>query len=218
MHCETFQPDPGRANQSVSIYAGHFNWYSVVPEDHEYACLTTFRHPVERVVSCLFYRFPERTRNISLASMGTDAFKSLLLNTDHDNNVSCNNEGLFLLTRTASTPKLNALVNKVEEANLVVKEAIKNLRKCVILISGSGDHEGPGLRAWNAQVLDHWFPWLGEVGWHNANPHPVLPAHLASVVLELNWPELQLYYAALQQFRDQQRILGGEAPMRSRPH
>lgn len=54
VHCETFQPDPRRANRSVSIYAGHFNWYTVVPEDHAFACLTTFRHPVDRVVSCLY--------------------------------------------------------------------------------------------------------------------------------------------------------------------
>lgn len=105
-----------------------------------------------------------------------------------------------MLTRTASTPELDALVHRIAEANLVVKEATGNLKKCIILLRGSGS-EVPGLRAWNARVLDHWFPWLGEVGWHSVNPHPALPAHLTSVVLELNWPELQLYNAALEQFR-----------------
>ena len=209
MSCHTFDPDPERPKSLYSLYAGHFNWYSVVPEGRDFACLTNFRHPVERVVSCLYYRFPERMRNVSLTSMSTVAFRSMLLNTLHDNDASCNNEGLFLLSRTANTTKLDALARDVEGANIAVKEASHNLKKCVILLSSSSDPTGvTGPRSWNARVLAHWFPWIGEVGWYNANPHPTLPAHLASVVYELNWPELQLYHAALQQFRDQQGVLG----------
>ena len=44
VHCGTFRP----TRQRSSIYAGHFNWYTVVPGKEDFACLTSFRHPVRQ--------------------------------------------------------------------------------------------------------------------------------------------------------------------------
>ena len=79
-----------------------------------------------------------------------------------------------------------------------------------------GDDTSPDattdLGAWNARMLTHFFPWLQpsppEVGRKMVNPHTQLPAHLMSVVYELNWPDMLVYQAALRQYRAQQRVLG----------
>ena len=67
----------------------------------------------------------------------------------------------------------------------------------------------------NARTLKHFFPWLPEVGRKMVNPHPrQLPAHLVSIVYELNWPELLVYRAALRQYRALQTVLGSALLMR----
>lgn len=220
VHCGTFAPDP--AQQRFSIYAGHFNWYTVVPDKSDFACLTSFRHPLERAVSCLYFRFPEKMLGVTLRNMSSADFSGLLLDTYHDSNSSCNNEAVLMLSRVADARRFGALMRDRDAASKVVREAIANVKKCVVLVHGGSDDTPPDatadLGAWNTRILTHFFPWLPEVGRELVNPHPHLPAHLVSVVYELNWPELLVYQAALRQFRAQQRVLGSaQAAPRRRP-
>ena len=220
VHCGTFRPHP--TQQRFSIYAGHFNWYTVVPGKDDFACLTSFRHPLQRAVSCLYFRFPEKLKGLPLRNMSPEDFRGLLLDTYHEGNSSCNNEAVLMMSRFADARKFEALMNNTNAANKVVQEAIANVKKCVVLVHGGSDDALPGdttdLGAWNARMLTHFFPWLPEVGRKMVNPHPQLPAHLISVVYELNWPEVLVYQAALRQFRAQQKVLSGAyTPPRRQP-
>ena len=213
VHCGTFRPHP--TQQRFSIYAGHFNWYTVVPGKEDFACLTSFRHPVQRVISCLYFRFPEKLQGMPLRNISPEVFRGLLRNTYHEGNSSCNNEAILMMSRFADARKFEALMNNTNAANKVVQEAIANVKKCVVLVHGGSDDtlsdDPTDLGAWNARMLTHFFPWLPEVGRNMVNPHPQLPAHLTSVVYELNWPEVLVYQAALRQFRSQQKLLRSSA-------
>lgn len=210
VHCGTFRPHP--AQQMFSIYAGHFNWYTVVPDKDDFACLTSFRHPLQRAISCLYFRFPEKLQGSPLRNMSTEDFRGMLRDTYHESNSSCNNEAVLMLSRVADARRLEALMRHRDAASKVVKEAIANVKRCVVLVHGGSDGSlldaSTDLSAWNARILTHFFPWLPEVGRKMVNPHPQLPAHLVSVVYELNWPEMLVYQAALRQFQAQQRVLG----------
>ena len=207
--CATFAPNT--TLQRSSIYAAHFNWYTVMPDKDDKACLTSFRHPLDRAVSCLHYRFEEKMRDLQLQNFTTEEFKSLLRDTYHDSNAFCNDEAVTMMSRIADAQKFEALMRDRAAAENFVREAIANVKKCVVLVHGMNDGSlldaGTHLSAWNAKMLTHFFPWLSEVGRLLVNPHPQLPAHLISVVCELNWPELLVYKAALRQFRVQQSML-----------
>ena len=209
VHCGTFRPPP--TQHSFSIYAGHFNWYTVVPGKDDFACLTSFRHPLQRAVSCLYFRFPDKLRGSPLRNMSREEFRGLLLDSYHEGNSSCNNEAVLMMSRFADARSFEALMTNTNAANKVVQEAIANVKQCVVLVHGGGEGPSPDDNTefcdWNARMLKHFFPWLPGVGRKMVNPHSQLPAHLISVVYELNWPEVLVYQAALRQFRAQQRVL-----------
>ena len=165
---------------------------------------------MERATSCLYFRFPEKLRGLPLRNMSPEMFRSLLLDTYHESNSSCNNEAVLMLSRVADARRFEGLMRHRDAAIKVVKEAIANAKKCVVLVHG--DDTSPDATtdfgAWNARMLAHFFPWLPEVGRKMVNPHTQLPAHLISVVYELNWPEVLVYQAAVRQYRAQQRVLG----------
>ena len=79
--CWTFDPNSA-VKGAYAIYAGHFNWYTVVPDDRDFACLTTFRHPVSRVNSYISYLWPETRQPVNkLANMTREEFRNFLLHT-----------------------------------------------------------------------------------------------------------------------------------------
>ena len=133
--------------------------------------------------------------------MSTAQFKAVLINTFHDYNASCNNEALHMLSGNYIPTELQTLVQSPATADALVKEAVANMRRCVVLISSDDSTARSTYNSWNARMLHHWFPWIGVVGRLNSNPHPNIPAHLISVIHELNWPEIQVYTAALEQFK-----------------
>ena len=220
MACATFAPHP--AQQRFSINAGHLNFYTTPAASLDkdgFACLTSFRHPLDRAISCLYFRFPGRMRGLQLQHMSPEELRGLLHNTYHENNACCNNEAITMLSRVTDARQLEALMRDRAAINKVVREAIANVEKCVVLVHGRSDGGSlldacTDLGAWNARTLKHFFPWLPEVGRKMVNPHPrQLPAHLVSIVYELNWPEL-VYRAALRQYRAQQTVLGSALLMR----
>ena len=209
-------PDHGarpRTEEHARGLCCHFNWYTVVPDDRDFACLTTFRHPVSRVNSCLSYLFPGQRQPVDLvASMTREEFRQLLLFTHHLFNASCNNEALYMLSGVKHAATLDLLAHSFHAAEGAILQAISNAARCTVLMNdepsepgASGDHGD--LSAWNARMLRHWFPWVGDMRQLNGNVHPRIPAHLVPVIHELNWPEVQVYTAALQQYKLQQQAL-----------
>ena len=210
--CWTFDPHPS-VKGARAIYAGHFNWYTVVPGDRDFACLTTFRHPVSRVNSCLSFVFPGTRRPVDLvANMTRAQFKQLLLHTHHEFNASCNNEALYMLSGVKHAATLDFLAHSFHAAEGATLQAIRNLAKCTVLLvdepalPGAYGHHG-NLSAWNARMLRHWFPWVAPMPQLNVNEHPPFPAKFVEVVHELNWPEMEVYTAALRQYKLQQQAL-----------
>ena len=209
--CETVEPPPAMKS-TAAVFAGHFNWYSVVSDDRDFACLTTFRHPVNRVNSCLSFLFHFTRQPVDLvANMTREQFKHMLLLTHHGNN-SCNNEALYMLSGVKHAATLDFLAHSFHAAEGALLQAISNVAKCTVLMSDEPSMPGApnahgDLSAWNARIMRHWFPWVDEVRQLNGNVHPRIPAHLVPVIHELNWPEMQVYTAALRQYNLQQQAL-----------
>ena len=206
--CKITQPDLASIEASA-ILACHCNWYTVIPRVKGFACLSSFRHPVSRAVSCLFYKFPRQVRPEMLANMSTTQFRALLKNTLHDDNATCNNEALHMFSSSYKFSELDHLVRNPAAANMLIQEAVLNMQRCTVLVvsdSGSAARQSE-LTSWNARILQHWFPWIGDIGKLNVNSHPDIPTHLVPVIYELNWPEMQVYNAALQRYKEQQELL-----------
>ena len=209
--CWIFDPDPA-VKGTHAIYAGHFNWYTIVPDDRDFSCLTTFRHPVGRVNSCISYLWPQTRRPVDkLANMTREEFRDFLLHTHHANNASCNNEALYMLSGVRHAGALDFMARSFHAAQSTILQASSNFAKCVVLVvnepSASGASRVHDLSTWNARMVRHWFPWVAEMPQLNVNTHPPIPAHLVPVVHELNWPEMQVYSAALRQYKLQQEVL-----------
>ena len=209
--CLTSEPDP--AIQSTrAVFAGHFNWYTVVPDHSDFACLTTFRHPVNRVNSCVSMLRHFMRKPVDLVTnMTGEQFRQLLIGTHHGN-ASCNNEALFMLSGVPHAATLDFLAHSFYAAEGVIQQAIRNMARCTVLMSDETSVPGApnphsNLSAWNARMMRHWFPWVGSTPQLNVNVHPRIPARLVPLIHELNWPEMQVYTAALRQYRLQQQAL-----------
>ena len=210
--CRVMEPAPA-LKSTQAVLAGHFNWYTAVPDNKDFACLTTARHPVSRVNSCLSFVFPRTRRPHDLvANLTNQQFKQLLLHTHHEFNASCNNEALYMLSGVKHAAMLDHLAQSAHAAEGAVLQAISNLAKCTVLlvdepsVPGAYGHHG-NLTAWNARIMRHWFPWVKEIGHIQENMHPPFPAKFVQVVHELNGPEMKVYLAALQQYKLQQQAL-----------
>lgn len=160
MPCLTSEPNPATKN-TQAVLADHFNWYTVVPNDRDFACLTTFRHPVSRINSCLSFVFPGTRRPYDLvANMTREQFKQLLLHTHHEFDASCNNEALYMLSGVKHAATLDFLAHSFPAAEGAILQAISNLAKCTVLlvdepsVPGAYGHHG-NLSAWNARIMRH---------------------------------------------------------------
>ena len=215
VRCLTSEPDPATVS-TRTVLAGHFNWYSVVPGDRDYACLTTFRHPVSRVDSCIsMVRHFMRKPVDLVANMTGEQFRQLL-RTTHHGNASCNNEALYMLSGVEHAATLDFLAHSFHAAEPQIVQAISNMAKCTVLmidepsVPGAASHSN--LSAWNARMMRHWFPWVKDVPHLHVNVHARIPAHLVPIVYEINWPEMKVYTAALRQYKAQQQALHSELP------
>ena len=214
--CLTSEPDPA-AVSTRAVFAGHFNWYTVVPGDRDFACLTTFRHPVNRVDSCVSMLRHFMRKPVDLvANMTGEQFRQLLRNTHHGN-ASCNNEALFMLSGVQHAATLDFLAHSFHAAEPMILQAISNMARCTVLMIDEPSVPGApaphsNLSAWNAHMMRHWFPWVKDVPQLHVNMHPRFPAHLVPIVHELNWPEMKIYTAALRQYKAQQQALPKELP------
>ena len=133
--CATFTPY--LAQQRFSIYAGHFNWHTVIPDKDDFACLTSFRHPLDRATSCLHFRFPDKMHRLQLQNMSRREFRGLLRDTHHDGNTSCNNEAVIMMLCVADARMFEALMRHRAAVNKVIREAIANMENCVVLVHAS---------------------------------------------------------------------------------
>ena len=211
--CLKSEPDQA-AVSTRAVYAGHFNWYTVIPRDRDFACLTTFRHPVSRVDSCIsMIRHSVRKPVDLVANMTSEQFRQLLRSTHHGN-ASCNNEALYMLSGVEHAATLDFLAHSFHAAEPMILQAISNMAKCTVLMIDEPSVPGAAplsnLSAWNARMMRHWFPWVKDVPQLHVNVHARIPAHLVPIVHELNWPDMKVYTAALKQYKAQQQALHSE--------
>ena len=139
--------------------------------------------------------------------MSTTQFKALLKNTLFDNNATCNNEALHMFSSSYNFSELDHLVGNPAAANTLIQEAVLNMQRCTVLVvsdSGSAARQSE-LSSWNARILQHWFPWIGDIGKLNVNSHLTSP-HTSFLSSTSYWPEMQVHNAALQRYKEQQEL------------
>jgi len=111
-------PTVGANNGHKAVNGGHFPWqemmdmrHTVLPQKNtgglsEMSCVTNFRHPVSRLISCIYYRF--RTLNKCIMDMTTDELREMFFKVFwHDH--TCLNEPFRILSGIEDEEWLNML-------------------------------------------------------------------------------------------------------------
>lgn len=100
--CVNFAIDKNAVDRAV--YGGHFSWgdQAMLALHHRayrsyFTCFTNYRHPIDRIESCLYFRFPYMLQNLCLNDYPLPMFDFLLSQIDTYGN-SCLNEPFRVLS------------------------------------------------------------------------------------------------------------------------
>ena len=130
--CETWAPPQIREphHKNYSVFAGHLYWPAVekgvylqeytragMDSKINFDCLTVFREPISRVVSCWNYRFRQSARYAgaewSLSSMNISEIDAHLTNAMSLYGEGCNNEPLRIFSDSGrSEEKINTMTSE----------------------------------------------------------------------------------------------------------
>ncbi len=85
MSCDTYA-FPSNSVGQIAIYAGHFRWgiqSDLARSGHKYSrthfsCLTNYRHPIDRIESCIYYRFQDKLNGACLMDMSFEQIQDIL--------------------------------------------------------------------------------------------------------------------------------------------
>eukprot|EP00211_Chloroparvula_japonica_P005999 CAMPEP_0119128494 /NCGR_PEP_ID=MMETSP1310-20130426/6628_1 /TAXON_ID=464262 /ORGANISM="Genus nov. species nov., Strain RCC2339" /LENGTH=370 /DNA_ID=CAMNT_0007118839 /DNA_START=180 /DNA_END=1292 /DNA_ORIENTATION=- len=124
-------------------------------DDLSYQCLTTIRHPVDRLEACARRYFPNR--NFETATF--DEVYGLLTSTAGASSagVSCLAEPVRIFSSSLAEDDINGVATDPEaiRSELLAEWAMENMNKCVTLVTDSPDEA--------RELLHHVVPWLSEV-------------------------------------------------------
>jgi hypothetical protein len=143
---------------NLSVVAGHFSvasaWHT-----HKWGqthrsnvrCLTNMRDPLERTVSCLFFRFPSLRRDVA---------RGLTLGS------GCNNEAVRMMSGFAVEEVINSLAFHPDPAfvSQLVNRTVTELTRCslVMLKPPLSFLRGTDANIATTAILLHWFPWMAK--------------------------------------------------------
>ena len=163
--------------------------------------LTNFRDPVTRVVSCLRYRFPRDGFQSadSFARLSVDQLRQFLLHRRDSYGNGCNNEPIRMLSGYSDEPDINelGLSQNRHLAEALVGQSKRHILASVVCAVLEKPLE-------TLAVVSHYFPWMQlpkKLPHDNANRAPegsktggdMLSEEQRQMVLELNWPEVEIY-------------------------
>ena len=217
---------PDGKGRNFTIYAGHLHWSSIhlsLPPRTRFAAqghldelrgLTNFRDPVTRVVSCLRFRYRGAFNGTdSFARLSADQLRQYLLHRLSTFGFGCNNEPFRLLSGYSDELEINelGLSHNRHLADVLLEQSKRHLMASVV---GAVLERPLETHA----VVSHYFPWLRlpeELPHKKWNPAPegstsgsvVLSKKQRQVILELNWPEVQLYDFAQRVLRREYKSL-----------
>ena len=109
--------------QPYAVYAGHYPWgiqnrlsrFQKSMRSSHFSCITNYRHPMDRIDSCLYFRFPEILSGRCLNDLTFGEFKSLLFMMDDYGN-SCLNEPFRMLSGESNEILIDHMMDeKVEQ-------------------------------------------------------------------------------------------------------
>lgn len=101
----SYQQKPFPTVENTALFAGHFEW----GEQHllarwgdhspqiQFSCMTNYREPVSRVVSCLYFWHEEALGGACVGDVSVGLLKELLFKGD-DGGYSCMNEPFFVMS------------------------------------------------------------------------------------------------------------------------
>ncbi len=191
----------GRANQNQST----FDNLGKIP----FSCLTVLRHPVDRVISCYYFRYFNK-RNVTrhMNEYTPDELRDILTNWHSMHMEGCNNEVLRIFGGLQEESIVNSLSNSDALGPFLYYNSLRHMSKCVVgLLHRWGD---------TIRVINHWYPWFQArhlVTNQNAyQKQDVLDDRpdLVAVIEELNYWDLKLYNHAVNMFEKQLRKLRSE--------
>jgi len=152
--CATYQLDEflGRVEESRKKeppiwILGHFSFgelekvTSRVDNHTRLDCLTQLRHPIDRTLSCFYYRgFEEQNKTVRISSFKSEGrFRKYMSEFRDIYGYGCNNEMLRMFTSEANETFLSdPLRYNKTHARELVQEAKRNIVQCVVFLTGRG--------------------------------------------------------------------------------
>ena len=126
--CDTYTFPLTNAPTQYAIFAGHFKWgvqsdftrYS--PTDStiqhtlrkEFSCITNYRHPIDRIESCLYFRFEKQLQGKCLMDMSIEQLHTILYWIDQFG-TSCLNEPFRMMSGYQDEDVIDSLMIGIEK-------------------------------------------------------------------------------------------------------
>jgi hypothetical protein len=161
--CDTYSL-PASGSPSA-VYAGHIPWGEPQNKFERYwhrsssnfSCVTNYREPVSRIISCLAYRHPTEMLGKCVADMDVGLLRVLLNRPDRFGN-SCLNEPFRIMSGIRSDhfiDRLDECDGFSHDANLelALRLTLKHASKCSPLVLESPDTYREASRRFNATPL-----------------------------------------------------------------
>jgi hypothetical protein len=156
---------------NLSVVAGHFSVASVwhtykwgQTDRSNVRCLTNMRDPLERTVSCLFYRFPNLRHEVERGL--TPGRLEVFLQNYSSYGFGCNNEAIRMMSGFAVEEVINSLAFYPDPAfvSQLVNRTVTELTRCsiVMLKPPLSFLRGTDANIATTAVLLHWFPWMAK--------------------------------------------------------
>jgi hypothetical protein len=172
-------------------------YFAYSPENN-ISCMTVFRNPVDRVVSCYYFRFKPKAQ---LSKLSPDELVNVLVHEYSQYGEGCNNEPVRVLSGYDVEHELNS-PDTPAGWDGIVRASVQHMKQCVVFLSEE-------MHSCHTRVLfKHHFPWLNftakRANVNNGRPkNAPLPPESIRVIESLNKPELSLYALAQEQYASQ---------------
>ena len=162
--CDTYT----MGSHKAVVYAGHFPWgvqkefqrhaSGIAPNKTHFSCITMFRDPIARIISCYYYRFVNELKigekyNSCIGNISVLQLKNVLINGRTKYGLSCLNEPFRIMSGILDEDIVHNVHNlPYSIRSNALQTALRNVQSCIpLFLSRQVD---------NAIIMKHWIPSL----------------------------------------------------------
>eukprot|EP01102_Stenamoeba_stenopodia_P022178 TRINITY_DN914_c0_g1_i2.p1 TRINITY_DN914_c0_g1~~TRINITY_DN914_c0_g1_i2.p1 ORF type:complete len:412 (+),score=68.51 TRINITY_DN914_c0_g1_i2:173-1408(+) len=210
VRCSVYNVDPflgkvvsradGESAAPVRIL-GHLPYVEVQKvetlRNHKADCLTQFRHPLNRTISCFYYRTSEQKLARKISDYTPEKLRLFMRQYRDKYGHGCNNEILRMFSPETNETILNDPFNPEfnhTKTRELIEVAKKNIAQCVVFMLENPEQNSVISNEWMPEVAELIVEGGGKVNSQKYRPdaHNITQENL-DVLLDMNKADLELY-------------------------